>query len=139
VQQRDQQCPIGRAEAHPLVTELPLEHAELVAQGKDLGVLLSITDRKQAQHGEHVGDGQIGQSHQHDRSSCRPDDRPQQAGPTGTPRLTALCTDSEQGGSSFRQPQGPQQYPWFEVRTGRSSMSSNLWIVAAARKPFPPM
>ncbi len=58
-----------------LVAELPLEDAELVAKGKDLRVLVVVTDRKQTKDGEHLRHGQVGQSQQHDRSSCRPGDQ----------------------------------------------------------------
>jgi hypothetical protein len=42
-----------------------LQYRELVAQGEDLGVLVTVTHRQRPQHGEGVGDGQIGQANQH--------------------------------------------------------------------------
>ena len=53
------------AEGHCLRPEVALEHGELVAQGEDLDVLVTVAHRQQPQDGEGVGDGQIGQTKQH--------------------------------------------------------------------------
>ncbi|GAA1010919.1 hypothetical protein Aple_066550 [Acrocarpospora pleiomorpha] len=62
---------LGR-EPHPGVgAELPFENGDLVTQGEDLDVLIPISHRQQPQRGESVRDGQVGQTKEHDRSSCR--------------------------------------------------------------------
>jgi hypothetical protein len=69
VQQRRQKRPIDWAEPHLLLTELTLQHRDLMAQGKDLHILLPITHRHQAQHRERVRHTQVSQSQQHGRSA----------------------------------------------------------------------
>jgi hypothetical protein len=54
-----------------LRAELPLQDGDLVAKCKDLGVLVAVAHGEQAQQGEGVGHGQVGESQQHSRSSCR--------------------------------------------------------------------
>jgi hypothetical protein len=49
VQQRRQERPVARSESHPLLAGLPLQHHQLVAQGKDLRVLVAVAHRQQAQ------------------------------------------------------------------------------------------
>ncbi|MFI6600821.1 hypothetical protein ACIBHX_31620 [Nonomuraea sp. NPDC050536] len=51
--------------------ELPFKNGDLVTQGKNLDVLVSIPQRQQPQHSEGVRDGQISQAENHKRSSCR--------------------------------------------------------------------
>lgn len=99
MQQRGQQRPVGPAELDPLVTELPLEDAELVAKGEDLCVLVAVTDWKQSKDAEHVRHHQVRQSHQHNRSSCRPDETAQHAGQSPDVEKTVqLCTGPQLGG-----------------------------------------
>jgi hypothetical protein len=50
---------------------LPLQHADLMAQSKDLDVLVAIVHRQQPQERESVAHREIGQAHQYERSSCR--------------------------------------------------------------------
>jgi hypothetical protein len=71
VQQRRQQSAVRRREAHLLPAQLALQHPDLVAQDQDLGVLIPIAREKKAQDREGVGHRQVGQSHQHSRTSCR--------------------------------------------------------------------
>lgn len=78
-----QKCPIGRGEPHPLLTELALQHHDLVAQGEYLDSLVSITHRQQAQHGERIRHAQVGQSQQHGRSSCRRECQPREGARSG--------------------------------------------------------
>jgi hypothetical protein len=49
--------------------DLALQDGELVAQREDLDVLVHDARRQQAHEGEHVGQRQVGQSQEHDRSS----------------------------------------------------------------------
>jgi hypothetical protein len=46
-QQGGQQRPVGGVELDALVTELVLQHAELVAQDEDFGVLVVVAARQQ--------------------------------------------------------------------------------------------
>ncbi|WP_168584123.1 hypothetical protein [Saccharopolyspora sp. ASAGF58] len=52
VQQHRHKRPIAWHEKHPFLAELPLQDRDLMAQGQDLDVLVPITHRQQAQHGE---------------------------------------------------------------------------------------
>ena len=49
-------------------TELPFGNGDLVAEGVDLDVLLSIADRQQPQRGEGIRDGEIGKTKERERS-----------------------------------------------------------------------
>jgi hypothetical protein len=62
VQHRREQGPLRRIESHLGVTQLTLEHCDLVAQGKDRRVLVSIAHRQQTQHGECIRHTQVRQS-----------------------------------------------------------------------------
>jgi hypothetical protein len=42
-EQRGQPCPVGRLEPDPLRVELALQNRELVPQGEDLRVLVTVT------------------------------------------------------------------------------------------------
>jgi hypothetical protein len=50
--------------------QLPLQDRELMAQGQDFRVLISVAHPPKPQHREGVGDGEIGQRQQHNRPSC---------------------------------------------------------------------
>lgn len=57
-----EKCPVLRGESHPDVrAELPFEDGDLVAQGENLDVLVSIAHGQQSQCGDGVRDGEIGQ------------------------------------------------------------------------------
>ncbi len=71
VQQGCQERAIAPGEPHPVLAQMTLQHRDLMAQGQDLRVLAPVAPRQQAQQGERVRHGQIGQSQQHDRPSCR--------------------------------------------------------------------
>jgi hypothetical protein len=73
VQQRCQECPVNRGEPHFLLAQLTLQHRDLMAQGEDLRIFVAVAHRQQAQYGERVRRGQVGESQQHDRTSCRSD------------------------------------------------------------------
>ena len=65
LQQCGKERPVCRCEGHRARAELALQYGKLVAQGEDLGVLVTVAHRQQAQHGEGVGDGQTAQAKQH--------------------------------------------------------------------------
>jgi hypothetical protein len=46
-------------------TELSLKNGDLVAEGKDLDVLVPSSQRQQPQRGKSVRDGQVGQAKEH--------------------------------------------------------------------------
>jgi hypothetical protein len=48
MRERGEQRPVGRAEPHPGVAELPLQHSDLMAQREDLDVFVLVTHREQA-------------------------------------------------------------------------------------------
>jgi hypothetical protein len=54
-----------------LITELPLQDVDLMAQGQDLDVLRSVGHRQQPQRGEGVGDREVGETEQ--RAVIMPD------------------------------------------------------------------
>jgi hypothetical protein len=45
---------------------LPLQYSDLVAQHQNLDVLVLVSHRDQAKHGEGVGQAEVSQSQQHD-------------------------------------------------------------------------
>lgn len=59
VQQCRQERPISRSEPHLLPTELPCQHRDLVPQGEDPDVLVSIARWQQAQHRKGVPHAQV--------------------------------------------------------------------------------
>jgi hypothetical protein len=65
MQERGQKRPVRWCEGNCGRPEVALEYGELMAQGEDLDVLVTVTHRQQEQDGEGVGDGQIGQTKQH--------------------------------------------------------------------------
>jgi hypothetical protein len=69
VQQGGEERPVGRGE--PGFVDLTLQDGELVAQRKNLDVLVHIAHRQQPYEGEHARERQVGQSQQHDGSSWR--------------------------------------------------------------------
>lgn len=71
VQQRCQERPVAGAEPHLLLSELPLQHRDPMAQGEDLDDLAPIAHRQQAQHRERVRHTEVSQSQQDGGSSCR--------------------------------------------------------------------
>ncbi len=71
VQQRRQQCPVRSGEPHPRPGQLALQHGDLMPQHQNLGVLLPIGHREQAEGSEGVRHGQVGQSQQHSHPSSR--------------------------------------------------------------------
>ncbi|WP_229698844.1 hypothetical protein [Wenjunlia tyrosinilytica] len=50
---------------------LALQDKELVPQRQDLDFLIAVAHRQETQERQGVGRGEVGQAHQHDRSSCR--------------------------------------------------------------------
>ena len=48
--------------------DMALQNHELVSEREDLDVLVAVAHRQQAQEGEGVGRGEVGQAQQHDRS-----------------------------------------------------------------------
>ena len=91
MQQRRQERPVTRVEAHLLLAQLAFQHRDLMAQGKDLHILAPIAHRQQAQHRERVRHTQVHQSQQHDSPSCRID---HQVGPGPTPSNQANISDT---------------------------------------------
>ena len=65
-QQRGEDGPVLGSELHLVRAELSFKNGDLVAQGKDLDVLVLVTDRQQSQGCEGVGDGGVGQTQQHE-------------------------------------------------------------------------
>ncbi|MFI7452837.1 hypothetical protein ACIBQX_35495 [Nonomuraea sp. NPDC049714] len=68
--QRGQQCDekgsILWSESHPGISaELPLQHGDLMTQGKCLDILVPIAHRQQPKRGRSVRDGQVGQAKEH--------------------------------------------------------------------------
>ncbi|SFG79833.1 hypothetical protein SAMN02787118_12924 [Streptomyces mirabilis] len=68
----------ARSEPRLVCAELALLHRDLMAQGEDLGVLVPIAHRQQAQRGQRVHHAQAGQLQQHGRSSGRVDRQPRE-------------------------------------------------------------
>jgi hypothetical protein len=54
----------------PRLVDLTLQDAELMAQRQDLDVLVGVANRQQPYEGEYARQRQVGQSQQHDGSSC---------------------------------------------------------------------
>ncbi|MFG2497441.1 hypothetical protein ACGFSB_04390 [Streptomyces sp. NPDC048441] len=50
---------------------MSFQDGDLVAQGKDFRVFVAVAQRQQSQRGERVGDGQVGETKQHECLSCR--------------------------------------------------------------------
>ncbi|MEU4332019.1 hypothetical protein [Nonomuraea dietziae] len=70
-QQGSQEDSVLGRESHPGAgTELSFEN-DLVTQEEYLDVLVSSAHRQQPQRGERVRDGEVGQTKEHGRSSCR--------------------------------------------------------------------
>ncbi|KAK1186538.1 hypothetical protein B7755_003015 [Streptomyces sp. NBS 14/10] len=69
VQQRRQERPVTRSEPYSITVELAFEHGDLMAEGKELRILVPAAHRQQTQQRERVGHSQVGQSQQHGRSS----------------------------------------------------------------------
>jgi hypothetical protein len=65
MQERGEQRPVSRSEPNPRATELPLQYSDLVAQGEDLEVFVSVALGEQAEQGEGVCQAEVGQSQQH--------------------------------------------------------------------------
>ncbi|MER6004046.1 hypothetical protein ABT120_36155 [Nonomuraea angiospora] len=71
-QEGGEEGPVLQHESHLGVSaELSFKNGDLVAQGKDLDVLVPIAHRRQPQRGEGVRYGQVGQAEERGRSSCR--------------------------------------------------------------------
>jgi hypothetical protein len=49
-----------------LITELPVQDGDLMAQSQDLDVLLAVGHRQQSQYGECVGDREVGKADEHE-------------------------------------------------------------------------
>ncbi|MFE2023689.1 hypothetical protein ACFW9V_00780 [Streptomyces hygroscopicus] len=62
VQQRRQARSIAGREPDLVLAELAFQHGDLVAQGEDLGVLVPVCYRQQAQHRERVRHAWVSQS-----------------------------------------------------------------------------
>jgi hypothetical protein len=73
VQQRCQEGAVGPGEPHLPAVQPAFQHRDLMTQNQDLGVLVPVAYRKKTQQRERVRHGQVGQSQQHSRSSCRGD------------------------------------------------------------------
>jgi hypothetical protein len=71
VQQGREEGPVGGGEPWAGVSELAFQDHDLVAQRQDFHVLVPVVHRQQAQQRERVGHTEVGQSEQHNRSSCR--------------------------------------------------------------------
>jgi len=71
MEERRQERSVARVEPNLLSVQLPFQNADLVAQGQDLDIFLTVAHRQQSQHRERVRHTQVRQSQQHDRSSCR--------------------------------------------------------------------
>lgn len=61
-----QESPVARVEPNLLSVQLPFQYGDLVAQGQDLGILLTAAHRQHSQHRERVRHAQVRQSQQHD-------------------------------------------------------------------------
>ncbi|MCX5321814.1 hypothetical protein [Streptomyces sp. NBC_00120] len=61
-----QESPVARVEPNLLPVQLPFQNAELMAQGQDLYIFLTVARRHQAQYRERVRHTQVRQSQQHD-------------------------------------------------------------------------
>jgi hypothetical protein len=59
-QQSGEERPLVRPEPHTPATELSLRDSELMTQGQDLDIPIAVTQRKQPQGRESVGDGETG-------------------------------------------------------------------------------
>ncbi|MET8805824.1 hypothetical protein [Streptomyces sp. NPDC004546] len=66
MEERRQERPVARVEPNLLPVQLPLQNADLVAQGQDLDVFLTVAHRQQPQHRERVRHAHVRQSQQHD-------------------------------------------------------------------------
>jgi hypothetical protein len=66
MEQTGEDCAVGVGEGR--LADLALQNQQLVSECKDLDVLVPIAHREQAQEGEGVGRGEVGQAQQHDRS-----------------------------------------------------------------------
>jgi hypothetical protein len=69
VEEGGEERPVRRGEAG--LVDLALQDGELVAQRKNLDVLVRIGHRYEPYEGEHARERQVGQSQQHDASSWR--------------------------------------------------------------------
>ncbi|WP_329182687.1 hypothetical protein [Streptomyces sp. NBC_01477] len=66
MEQADEDRAVGVGEGG--LADLALQDQQLVSECKDLDVLVPIAHRQQAQEGEGVGRGEVGQTQQHNRS-----------------------------------------------------------------------
>jgi hypothetical protein len=66
VEQAGEHHPIGVGDRG--CADLALQDEELVAQGEDLDVVVTVTHGQQPQQREGVRHGEVGQAQQHDRS-----------------------------------------------------------------------
>ncbi|WP_415954345.1 hypothetical protein [Streptomyces sp. KLOTTS4A1] len=65
-QQRGEEGSVCWLERGFVWAELSLQGGDLVAQREDLRVLVAVAHRQQAERGEGVGDGQVGEADQHE-------------------------------------------------------------------------
>lgn len=68
MEERRQERTVARVQPNLLPVQLPFQNAELMAQGQDLYIFLTVVRRQQAQHRERVRHTQVRvrQSQQHD-------------------------------------------------------------------------
>ncbi|MFE4678036.1 hypothetical protein [Streptomyces sp. NPDC056721] len=62
MEERRQERPIARVEPKSLPVQLPFQNADLVAQGQDLDIFLTIAHRQQSKHRERIRHTQVRQS-----------------------------------------------------------------------------
>jgi hypothetical protein len=65
VQQRGEECPVGRVEADLLAMQLPFEEGELMPKSQDLCVLGPVGHGQQTEHRKRVGYAEVRQSQKH--------------------------------------------------------------------------
>src|SRR3569833_1547629 len=127
---------------------MAFQNRDLMPQGEDLGVLVTIAHKKKTQDREGVHHRQVGQSQQHSRSSCRDDSSPwppshyinaTKPNRSGTQNITALtCTDgvsahagpaSTSRASSMDPPDSSSHMCDYQVTKALSPpTASSVWI-----------
>ncbi|WP_329582550.1 hypothetical protein [Streptomyces sp. NBC_01361] len=66
MEERPKERPVARVEPNLLPVQLPFPYADLVAQGQDLDIFLTVAHRRQSQPRERVRHAQVRRSQQHD-------------------------------------------------------------------------
>ena len=108
VRQGGQERPVGRGEPGFVAVQLPFEDGDLVAQRQDFDVLGVVAHRQEPEHREGAGDAEVGQPQQHDRHprSVVTDDVTRVETLMTTRMGAGSHTAGDQGGRTFRHPQG---------------------------------